>query len=717
LKLWEQRGFKLVESTKIPEGELATATLRRAPAVLPAKHIEMIGPQKQLIERSIENPDSPVTRELAAPETPPGPGKAHVADLWQDANIAASRERIKAREAEFPEKERNKAREAGFIGEKPEGYKDPASYDWADFADRVNIGVNMILKHGLNKEAWIKAMVAELGSSFRPLADRVYSESVAGYNSRRPAGNDAVRAITDAYTREVGLGAGATAHDVYPELNDKFSTRVANAYEALPKAAKEGSPAWKAAKQSYDHLNQEIAAQYKAINDAGYKIEFTDGDPYPTAADMMADVRENKRLKVFKSTEGHHPFMTTEQTNLFRAVHDFFGHAAEGYQFGPRGEDSAFRKHASTLSNKAIPALATETRGQNSWVNYFGDHPSMPPRERPFAEQKFGLVPSWVYDDVVKARTKRAPGNKLGAGGGRNRVLGVEPFAAQLARGVQSISDPAAVRARFTADGGSTVTEMMRTNPESAKWYHDDIAKMHAATAERLPEVHTKGGQTLFDLLLAFTSPQKPVTDNYAIAFRMAQDYFRTGKIPMLQRFGQEINTGSRKWVPKLNNLIAQHGGNLEALRDYLLTKDEKGVYNVTKEFGPKVGPFTLNIQGVHDQVTVDLWMVRRLRRLTGKLFKTVDGKRQFDDNEAPTREERRAITDSIRELSAQTGLDADAVQAILWDNEKMVWEKAGYNAPRIPFSGAADIVFRNMDKNTKAIEKKHAPSPQLALE
>jgi hypothetical protein len=252
----------------------------------------------------------------------------------------------------------------------------------------------------------------------------------------------------------------------------------------------------------------------------------------------------------------------------------------------------------------------------------------------------------------------------------------------------------------------------MQTHPESADWYHKDIAKMHDMVAERIPEVHTPGGQALFDLLLGFTSPQKPVTDNFAIAYEMMHDYTRTGKIPMLRRFGQEVNTVSRNWVPKLNELIKAHDGNLEAMRDFLLSKDDKGVYNVTKQFGPKVGPFTLNIQGVHDQVTIDVWIVRRLRRLAGQMFKAG----AFNKDEAPTAAEQSMLTDGIRELAKSTGLDADAVQAILWDHEKDVWDKAGHRAPKIPFSKAAEGVFQNMDANHAAITKKTAGPAQPDL-
>lgn len=91
--------------------------------------------------------------------------------------------------------------------------------------------------------------------------------------------------------------------------------------------------------------------------------------------------------------------------DVFRAVHDFYGHAKEGYEFGPRGELNAFLSHSGMYSDKAVPAMAMETMGQNSWVN-FGKHlrnakgeiptKGQPgykgPLERPYADQKAGML-------------------------------------------------------------------------------------------------------------------------------------------------------------------------------------------------------------------------------------------------------------------------------------------------------------------------------------
>jgi len=114
------------------------------------------------------------------------------------------------------------------------------------------------------------------------------------------------------------------------------------------------------------------------------------------------------RLRLFFYQGGdRHPLLgdTNSVTGLstndkFRAIHDLFGHAAEGYGFGPRGEENAWLKHSQMFSREAQKALTTETRGQNSWVNFdrhnydsAGNHLKRPLADRPYAIQKVALLP------------------------------------------------------------------------------------------------------------------------------------------------------------------------------------------------------------------------------------------------------------------------------------------------------------------------------------
>lgn len=224
--------------------------------------------------------------------------------------------------------------------------------------------------------------------------------------------NEDVAKVADDYARTTGLAIHPLAPaSLTPELGKQLADFADEALHA---------PANPDVKASYAALNSQIKQQFDAIQNAGYKLEpWTGaGEPYKSSADMTDDVRNNKHL-FFLPTQGN--FSGPESNlmlqpsgvdgfsnnDLFRAVHDFFGHAKEGHQFGPKGEFNAWREHAQMFTPEAQGALAAETLGQNAWVN-FGKHlrneagniaqrgePNfIPPAARPFAEQKNFLIPA-----------------------------------------------------------------------------------------------------------------------------------------------------------------------------------------------------------------------------------------------------------------------------------------------------------------------------------
>jgi hypothetical protein len=99
--------------------------------------------------------------------------------------------------------------------------------------------------------------------------------------------------------------------------------------------------------------------------------------------------------------------------DVFRAVHDFFGHARRGLSFGPRGEFNAWREHSALYSGEAQGALAAETIGQTAWTQ-LGPHllnqkgellkpgePGFAPRKtRPYAEQKNIVLPPELVSEA-----------------------------------------------------------------------------------------------------------------------------------------------------------------------------------------------------------------------------------------------------------------------------------------------------------------------------
>ncbi|MCU1301738.1 MAG: hypothetical protein JWQ87_2022 [Candidatus Sulfotelmatobacter sp.] len=225
-------------------------------------------------------------------------------------------------------------------------------------------------------------------------------------------GNPSVAAAADDFNRARGYR---------PVVRDFIDTDgrakdIADAYEAMTH-----DPKNPAVERSYNALKRDTEEQWDfAQRKLGVKFESwkKEGQPYKDSAEMMKDVRDNKHLWFFQGGDmpADHPMAEVDPrtgltyNDMFRAVHDFFGHSAEGFEFGPRGEENAWNVHRQMFSEASVPAMTTETRGQNSWVN-FGKHlrdangniPDkgqdgyIPATKRPYAQQKAGLLPPEFY--------------------------------------------------------------------------------------------------------------------------------------------------------------------------------------------------------------------------------------------------------------------------------------------------------------------------------
>ncbi len=233
-------------------------------------------------------------------------------------------------------------------------------------------------------------------------AERGRREVVSSPAQARPEAVEAVQGIAAAYTEPLGLGVKDYE---YAPVEQRVSWEIADIYDTLP-ADDSANPAVIAA---YEAMAAETQAQWDHAIAAGMTFEpwTQDGQPYKNAAEMTADVRANQHLWFYTGGEDH-PFLgekTRDATGLtlndkFRAIHDFYAHAAGGYGFGPRGEENAWRVHSQMFSPDARRAMTTETRGQNSWVNFGahnynedGSYKHVPVTERPYATQKVALLP------------------------------------------------------------------------------------------------------------------------------------------------------------------------------------------------------------------------------------------------------------------------------------------------------------------------------------
>jgi hypothetical protein len=205
----------------------------------------------------------------------------------------------------------------------------------------------------------------------------------------------------------------------WKKVDKERAARVAAEYAAMAHAP--GDPQVAAA---YAAMIKETSAQYEEILKSGLKVEFIRGaDPYAASPRLaVLDMIENNHLWVFSTRDGFgsnatfdpkdNPLLAETKfeisgekalaNDIFRVVHDYFGHAMYGAGFRADGEENAWRAHSQMYSPQARRAMTTETRGQNSWVN-FGPHGetnrSASGSETVYADQKTGLLPAWVMHD------------------------------------------------------------------------------------------------------------------------------------------------------------------------------------------------------------------------------------------------------------------------------------------------------------------------------
>jgi tRNA nucleotidyltransferase/poly(A) polymerase len=205
--------------------------------------------------------------------------------------------------------------------------------------------------------------------------------------------NAEVRNVAQQYAIQAGLRPPTETPPV--TVNPEKAKRLASFYEKA-----QSDPTNPQVQAAYEAFNAETQAQWDAATQAGYRFEAWDqpGQPYRNSAEMRADVLNNKHLYYFKTSEGQapHELMTPEQNDRFRAVHDFFGHAMNGNEFGANGEENAWAEHAKMYSPLAQKAMTTETRAQNSVVN-FGEHGEANranPAKTIYPDQKAILPPS-----------------------------------------------------------------------------------------------------------------------------------------------------------------------------------------------------------------------------------------------------------------------------------------------------------------------------------
>ncbi|OOC57015.1 hypothetical protein NOSIN_05630 [Nocardiopsis sinuspersici] len=211
------------------------------------------------------------------------------------------------------------------------------------------------------------------------------------------------------------------------DWDEDYCRAVAEHFHRAPVVA---PPPWLL--RSYRSLQRESLEQFRAMTSAGLRVRpwRGAGEPYRGSAHLRRSVLSTRVLHVYLTSSGHgpggesrpHPMREPSpvridgvrftHNDVFRAVHDAFGHVMHGNGFGPKGEFRATYSHMRMYPERAHPVLFAEQVAQICWF-YYGPHLAdsrgrlprrgeagyLPPSERPYPEQKVvALGPGLLRD-------------------------------------------------------------------------------------------------------------------------------------------------------------------------------------------------------------------------------------------------------------------------------------------------------------------------------
>ena len=174
----------------------------------------------------------------------------------------------------------------------------------------------------------------------------------------------------------------------------------------------------------------------------------------------------------------------------------------------------------------------------------------------------------------------------------------------------------------------------IRSGGANLEWYDSIINKTLAMAGLKYPELNTDiNARMAFRIATAITSQGLNVEDNLAFAMKVYDQFRKNGKFPEV---GQGADQGAMVNNFKLANyLMDDLKPNM--MRQFLETEFtveelRSAGFNIAGElgdekvlgssvFGPKIGfGFYSNLNGNFDPVTMDMWFMRTIGRLTGKL-------------------------------------------------------------------------------------------------
>ena len=213
-----------------------------------------------------------------------------------------------------------------------------------------------------------------------------------------------------------------------------------------------------------------------------------------------------------------------------------------------------------------------------------------------------------------------------------------EWFTKRNQRGMEDMTDAATKRRMLDSLEADLLYSLTDTG-SAVGWYDAKVKAALAIMAEVHPEIATdEAAKFGFITILAITSNQTKVNENFALADALYTSWKTTGVFPT--DVGAVMDTRAKtemsKSLAKMAKLGEQHGP--EAMREFMTTR--RTVRDITKFtgykisgegqnsmvygaafLGPKIGAFFNNLYGNFDTVTMDRWFMRTINRTRGSML------------------------------------------------------------------------------------------------
>lgn len=178
---------------------------------------------------------------------------------------------------------------------------------------------------------------------------------------------------------------------------------------------------------------------------------------------------------------------------------------------------------------------------------------------------------------------------------------------------------------------------------EATDWYSTKISNTIDIISRIHPEIKSEPESNFyFVTFLAIMSNGQNLDKNISDAIDLYEDFKKLGRVPIKTSYKGERKNQIESNLNTLKDFVNQFGW--EKAKEILSTKrtvkEIKSEYGVelsgelsdelvttSAVFGPKIGAFWANLNGIFDQLTMDLWFSRTADRLTGDLGLTSSSK------------------------------------------------------------------------------------------